>query len=113
VRAWTTAPAATVPTDSTRLTLDAWVEAGKPPDSMIAARMKDGVVERTRPVSVSKVAIYRGEGSTDDAANFVCAAEPQPESDCRVRTHVESDLLTSQRLAGVPRQHSFYRRESV
>jgi len=62
--------------------LDAWVESDKPPESIIGARMKDGVVERTRPLCpYPKVAVYRGVGSTDDAANFVCAAEREPESD--------------------------------
>ena len=61
--------------------LDAWVETGKPPESIIAARMKDGAVERTRPLCpYPKVAVYRGVGSTDDAASFVCAAEPEPDS---------------------------------
>jgi len=62
--------------------LDAWVETDKPPESIIGARLKDGVVERTRPLCpYPKVAVYRGVGSTDDAANFVCAAEREPESD--------------------------------
>jgi feruloyl esterase len=57
-------------------TLDAWVETGKPPDSIIATRMKDGVAERTRPLCpYPKVAVYRGIGSSDDAASFVCAAQ--------------------------------------
>ncbi len=60
--------------------LDAWIETGKPPESIIAARVKDGVVERARPLCpYPKVAMYRGEGSTDDAASFGCAAQPVPE----------------------------------
>jgi feruloyl esterase len=56
--------------------LDAWVETGKPPDSIIATRMKDGAADRTRPLCpYPKVAVYRGIGSSDDAASFVCAVQ--------------------------------------
>jgi feruloyl esterase len=56
--------------------LDAWAETGKPPDSIIATRMKDGVTDRTRPLCpYPKVAVYRGIGNSDDAASFVCAAQ--------------------------------------
>jgi feruloyl esterase len=62
--------------------LDAWVESGKPPESIVASKQGDGAVERTRPLCpYPKVATYRGAGSTDDAANFVCASEPTPEPD--------------------------------
>jgi len=55
-----------------------WVETGKPPESIVATRMKDGVVERTRPLCpYPKVALYRGIGSSDDATSFVCAAQSQ------------------------------------
>jgi hypothetical protein len=55
--------------------LDAWVETGKPPDSIIATRMKDGVADRTRPLCpYPQVARYKGQGSIDDAANFSCVA---------------------------------------
>ena len=57
-------------------TLDAWMETGKPPESIVAARMKDGAVDRTRPLCpYPKVAVYRGDGSTDDAVNFTCALD--------------------------------------
>jgi feruloyl esterase len=56
--------------------LDSWVETGKPPESIIATRMKDGVADRTRPLCpYPKVAVYRGIGNSDDAASFVCAAQ--------------------------------------
>jgi feruloyl esterase len=56
--------------------LDAWVETGKPPESIIATRLKDGVADRTRPLCpYPKAALYRGTGSPDDAASFVCAAQ--------------------------------------
>jgi feruloyl esterase len=62
-------------------TLDAWVETGKPPESIVASRINDGVVERTRPLCpYPAVAVYRGEGSTDDAASFFCSAQPEPQS---------------------------------
>ncbi len=50
-----------------------WVEEGKAPEKLIAElRNKDGVVTRTRPLfPYPKVAKYKGNGSTDDAANFV------------------------------------------
>lgn len=59
--------------------LDAWVETGRPPETIIASRMSAaGVVDRTRPLCpYPKVALYRGEGSTDDAAGFVCALPRQ------------------------------------
>jgi feruloyl esterase len=51
-----------------------WVEAGKAPDSMLASRV-DGNATRTRPLCpYPQVAVYKGAGSTDDAANFACTA---------------------------------------
>jgi feruloyl esterase len=53
--------------------LDEWVENGKAPDQMIASHSTAGKVDRTRPLcAYPKVAAYRGSGSIDDAANFVC-----------------------------------------
>ena len=53
--------------------LEKWVEQGDAPDSIIAARQKNGVVDRTRPLCpYPRVAVYTGSGSTDDAENFVC-----------------------------------------
>ena len=53
--------------------LEQWVEKGKAPERVIAAR-RDGKNDRTRPLCpYPQVASYRGSGSTDDAANFVCA----------------------------------------
>jgi feruloyl esterase len=55
--------------------IERWVEGGKAPDVMIASRVKDGKTERTRPLcSYPQVAVYKGSGSTDDAANFSCSA---------------------------------------
>ena len=55
--------------------LDAWVESGKPPDHIVAAHKTKGVVDRTRPLCpYPETAHYKGSGSTDEAANFTCAA---------------------------------------
>jgi feruloyl esterase len=53
--------------------LERWVEQGQPPDRIVASHATNGVVERTRPLCpYPRVAAYKGTGSTDDAANFVC-----------------------------------------
>jgi feruloyl esterase len=53
--------------------IEQWVERGKAPDQIIASRIRDGKVDRTRPLCpYPQVATYKGSGSTDDAANFVC-----------------------------------------
>lgn len=52
-----------------------WVEKGKAPDTLMASRMFQGRVARTRPLCpYPQVAKYKGTGSIDDAANFSCAA---------------------------------------
>jgi len=52
-----------------------WVEKGKAPDSIVASRMENKQVVRTRPLCpYPKVARYSGQGSIDDAANFRCVA---------------------------------------
>jgi feruloyl esterase len=49
-----------------------WVENGKAPDSIVASR-HEGNASRTRPLCpYPQVAVYKGAGSTDDAANFTC-----------------------------------------
>ena len=53
--------------------LEQWVEQGKAPESVVAAHRSSGRVDRTRPwCPYPQVAQYKGSGSTDDAANFVC-----------------------------------------
>jgi feruloyl esterase len=53
--------------------LDQWMTTGKAPASIPAARVRNGVVDRTRPLCPwPQVATYKGSGSTDDAANFAC-----------------------------------------
>ena len=53
-----------------------WVEHGKAPDTLTATRRDQaGAVTRSRPLcQYPLVAKYKGSGSTDDAANFVCSA---------------------------------------
>lgn len=54
-----------------------WVEKGEAPETLSAVR-KDatGAVVRRRPLCpFPLVAKYKGSGSTDDAANFVCAPQ--------------------------------------
>jgi feruloyl esterase len=66
--------------------LEQWVEKGRAPDRIEASRQRDGKVDRTRPLCpYPQVAAYKGTGSTDEAANFVCKASPpaQPSSQRR------------------------------
>ena len=52
-----------------------WVEQGTAPDRILASRSLGGGAVQTRPLCpYPAVATYTGSGSTDDAANFVCAA---------------------------------------
>lgn len=52
----------------------AWVEGGVAPGKIIASKLTNGVVTRTRPVfPYPAVARYVGSGSIDDAANFVAS----------------------------------------
>ena len=55
--------------------LERWVEDGVAPDRMVASKVVDGEVTRTRPLCrYPQVARYTGSGSIDDAANFACVA---------------------------------------
>jgi pimeloyl-ACP methyl ester carboxylesterase len=54
--------------------IDKWVEAGKAPEAIIATQLKESKVIRDRPLCpFPQVATYKGAGSIDEAANFVCA----------------------------------------
>jgi feruloyl esterase len=61
--------------------LEAWVEQGTAPAEIVATKFKVNTdprsgVERTRPLCVwPQTAKYKGTGSTDEAANFVCAKQ--------------------------------------
>jgi len=49
------------------------VEKKQAPNQIPASRVTDGKVERTRPLCpYPQMATYKGSGSTDEAANFVC-----------------------------------------
>ncbi|GAC1459841.1 MAG: tannase/feruloyl esterase family alpha/beta hydrolase [Gemmatimonadaceae bacterium] len=53
--------------------LEQWLEKGQPPDRIVASLARGGKVVRTRPLCpYPQVAAYNGDGSTDDAVNFVC-----------------------------------------
>ena len=54
--------------------LEEWVEKGVAPEQIIATHSTNGVVDRLRPLCpYPKVAVYKGKGDTNDAANFVCS----------------------------------------
>ena len=53
--------------------LEQWVEKGAAPEQIVASHSKNGAVDRTRPLCpFPAVATYKGTGSIDEAANFVC-----------------------------------------
>ena len=53
--------------------LEQWREHGKAPAEVIASKITDGRVERTRPLCpFPQIAYYKGSGSIDEAANFEC-----------------------------------------
>ncbi len=55
------------------MALDRWVEGGAAPERIVASRVSNGETVRTRPLCpYPKKAVYRGSGSTDEAANFTC-----------------------------------------
>ena len=50
-----------------------WVEKDVAPESLVARKIVGGTVTRSRPLCpYPEVARYKGQGSTDDAANFEC-----------------------------------------
>ena len=58
--------------------LEKWVEQGTPPDAVVATRslgVLNGIVDRSRPLCpYPMVAMYKGKGDSNDAANFSCRA---------------------------------------
>jgi feruloyl esterase len=53
--------------------LEQWTERGQPPERITARHLKDGIIDRTRPLCPHPaVARYTGTGSTNDESNFVC-----------------------------------------
>ncbi|HTW22808.1 MAG TPA: tannase/feruloyl esterase family alpha/beta hydrolase [Candidatus Baltobacteraceae bacterium] len=56
--------------------LSQWTEGGAAPTEVVAAHKTKGTVDRTRPLCpYPQIAKYKGTGSIDEAANFVCAAK--------------------------------------
>jgi feruloyl esterase len=56
--------------------IEPWVEKGKAPEQIVAAHITAGKPDRTRPLCpYPQTAQYKGSGSIDDAANFVCKAQ--------------------------------------
>jgi feruloyl esterase len=52
-----------------------WVETDRAPQEIVAARMQNNEVVRTRPLcAYPQVAHYEGRGDVEDAANFQCSA---------------------------------------
>ena len=55
--------------------IEQWVAGGTAPKQILASHLTNRTVDRTRPLCpYPQVASYKGGGSTDDAANFVCKA---------------------------------------
>jgi hypothetical protein len=56
--------------------LVSWVEQGRAPSTLMAeSRDKQGQLLRSRPLCpFPNVAVYQGQGSSDEARNFKCAA---------------------------------------
>src|SRR5262249_26825465 len=53
--------------------LEQWVEQRTPPDRIVASHATGRAVDRTRPLCpYPQVAIYKGTGSTNDAASLAC-----------------------------------------
>ena len=52
------------------------VEMNEAPQTLTASQRVDGKVTRTRPLCpFPQIAVYKGSGSVDDAANFSCGAQ--------------------------------------
>jgi feruloyl esterase len=55
--------------------MERWRESGIAPDQIVAMHVADNTVDITRPLCpYPKIAVYRGSGSTNEAANFTCKA---------------------------------------
>jgi feruloyl esterase len=55
--------------------LEQWREHGKAPAEVLASKVTNGKVERTRPLCpFPQIAHYKGSGSIDQAESFVCRA---------------------------------------
>lgn len=59
--------------------LDQWVVQGAAPERILASRITNGAVDRTRPLCAYPYeAQWKGTGSTDQAENFACVLPPRP-----------------------------------
>jgi hypothetical protein len=72
------------------LALERWVEEGAAPDQIIASKRQGldpkSAIVRARPLcAYPQVARYKGSGSTDDPANFVCTMEKPGASESKKR----------------------------
>ncbi|HLH41486.1 MAG TPA: tannase/feruloyl esterase family alpha/beta hydrolase [Bryobacteraceae bacterium] len=55
--------------------LERWREQNQAPDQILASHVSNGQIDMTRPLCpYPQVAVYKGVGSTNDAANFSCKA---------------------------------------
>ena len=55
--------------------LEAWVEKSTAPASIPASRLREGKVDRTRPLcAYPLVAVYQGSGDVNETASFACGA---------------------------------------
>jgi feruloyl esterase len=55
--------------------VERWRESGTAPDQILAYHVTNNRVDRTRPLCYyPRVAVYKGNGSINDAENFVCRA---------------------------------------
>lgn len=60
--------------------LEDWIERGITPARVVASRTVNGVADRLRPLCpYPQVAVYRGEGDTNDAASFLCQEPRDPD----------------------------------
>ena len=58
--------------------LERWRESNIAPSQITAMHVTNGVVDTVRPLCpYPQVAVYKGSGSTNDAANFSCKAAPR------------------------------------
>jgi feruloyl esterase len=56
--------------------LEAWVERGTPPAQIVASKIVDGEIRRSRPLCpFPQQARYNGTGSLDVASNFACVVQ--------------------------------------
>ncbi len=55
--------------------IERWREQNQAPDSILASHVSNGSIDMTRPLCpYPQEAVYKGSGSTNDAANFACKA---------------------------------------